>query len=54
MLLLLGLLVAQNYSHPTTGVAGTFSGGCQVHTCSGNYYDNGGASGDYANQIPLV
>jgi hypothetical protein len=52
--LLTGLLVAQTYTHPTTGQQNTFSGGCQVHTCSGNYYDNGGAGANYSNNIPLI
>jgi hypothetical protein len=52
--LLTGLLVAQTYNHPTTGQQGTYSGGCQVHTCSGTYYDNGGAGGNYSNNINWI
>lgn len=52
--LLVSLLWAQTYNHPTTGVGGTYSGGCQVHTCSGNYYDNGGPTNNYANNVNWV
>lgn len=45
---------AQNYYHPTTGQQGTYSGGCQIHTCSGNYYDNGGPGGNYSNNINWI
>lgn len=54
VLLLWGLSWAQIYLHPTTGQQGTYSGGCQVHTCSGTYYDNGGAGGNYANNINWI
>jgi len=54
VLLLWGLSWAQIYLHPTTGQQGTYSGGCQVHTCSGTYYDNGGAGGNYSNNINWI
>ncbi len=47
-------LLGQVYYHPTTGVQNTFSGGCQVHTCSGMYYDDGGPTGDYSNNINSI
>ena len=54
VLLLWGLSWAQIYLHPTTGQQGTYAGACQVHTCSGNYYDNGGPGGNYANNINWI
>jgi hypothetical protein len=47
-------LDAQNYFHPTTGLQNTYTGACMVSTCSGNYYDNGGPTGDYSNSINNV
>jgi hypothetical protein len=40
---------AQTYTHPTTGIGGTYVGACMVNTCGGTYYDDGGAAGNYAN-----
>ncbi len=52
--ILVGLMWAQSWNHPTTGQQNTYSGGCQVHTCSGNYYDNGGPTGNYANNVNWI
>lgn len=48
-----GLLIAaighaQTYTHSTLGVQNTYTGACMVTTCSGTYYDDGGAAGNYA------
>ncbi len=37
------------YIHGTDGLQGTYVANCMVNTCSGNYYDNGGAAGNYPN-----
>lgn len=43
-----GAVAAQTYNHPTLGQQNTYTGACMVTTCSGTYYDNGGAAGNYA------
>ncbi|HRE76022.1 MAG TPA: HYR domain-containing protein [Flavobacteriales bacterium] len=43
--------IAQTYLHPTTGIQNTYAGNCMVSGCTGNYYDNGGAAGNYSNNI---
>jgi len=52
--LLWGLSWAQIYLHPTTGQQGTYAGACQVHTCSGDYFDDGGFDEDYSDRINWV
>lgn len=47
-------LFGQTYLHPTLGVNSTYAGACLVNTCSGTYYDNGGAGGNYAANINSV
>ncbi|MBU6205941.1 MAG: CUB domain-containing protein, partial [Bacteroidetes bacterium] len=46
-------LTAQVYTHPTTGIQGTYLGSCMVNTCVGIYTDdNLGANGsDYSNGV---
>lgn len=42
------------YFHPVIGVQNTYVGQCMVTTCSGRYYDNGGAAGNYALNINQI
>lgn len=37
-----------NYTHPTTGISGSYAGAIMNNNCSGTYTDNGGISGSYA------
>jgi len=45
---------AQTYNHPTLGQQNTYTGACMATTCSGTYYDNGGAAGNYAANVNNV
>ena len=37
--------------HPTVGLQNTFIGACMQNECNATYYDNGGASVNYSNNI---
>ncbi|MCX7953588.1 MAG: GEVED domain-containing protein [Bacteroidales bacterium] len=43
-----------NYLHPTQGLQGTYLGSCMVNTCTGTYTDDGGASGNYSNNVNSI
>ncbi|MBI4646919.1 MAG: gliding motility-associated C-terminal domain-containing protein [Bacteroidia bacterium] len=43
-----------SYNHPTTGLQNTYLGACMVSTCNANYYDNGGAAGNYSDNINYI
>lgn len=40
--------------HPTELVQGTNLGGCMINSCKRMYYDNGGPSGNYSNNIGFI
>jgi hypothetical protein len=42
-----------NYTQPTVGLGGSYVGGPMIATCGGTYADNGGISGNYANNVTL-
>lgn len=50
-MLLAAAASGQTYLHPTVGQQNTYTGACMVTTCSGTYYDNGGAAGNYAASV---
>ena len=50
LILFCNLSIAQTYTHPTVGINNEYVGACMESTCSGAYYDNGGAS-NYSNNI---
>lgn len=43
--------VTADYTHPTSGIAGSFAGSQMVNDCGVTYTDNGGVSSDYSNDI---
>lgn len=53
-LLASSLTWGQTYTHPTIGINSTYAGACMVNTCSGTYYDNGGAGVNYSPNINAI
>lgn len=49
--LLIHSIKAQTYTHPTSGLDGTYVGSCMVNTATGTYYDDGGAASNYSNSV---
>jgi hypothetical protein len=49
-----GFSYSQTYTQPTVGINSTYAGACMVNTCSGTFYDNGGAGGNYAANINAI
>jgi hypothetical protein len=45
---------AQTYTHPTIGIGSEYVGACETATCTGTYYDDGGASGNYSDDINAI
>ncbi len=42
------------YLHPTVGLQSTYVGACMTATCNATYYDDGGASNPYSNNVNQI
>ncbi|MFZ1685995.1 MAG: hypothetical protein WAU70_01120 [Flavobacteriales bacterium] len=47
-------VIGQTYIMPSVGVQNTYNGACLVSTCSGTFYDSGGAGGNYAANVNAI